>query len=234
MLGNITIQNGNANIGKTTAVKSVQVGGGCVKGNGGFHHPVSDQHVDHPDLGSVRKHQGAGTDSGPVPEHQLERHRGPAGSVDDLLHERPVALQQRLCTDTILQLHLLCHRQHGHHHARLAQLQRLHPRARDPGDHLPLLLRPPLRSRVRSPADDGGERTRRCVWPSRDASGAILKSLPRRVRRAMRAGSLSLGRRPGNPRRLFREEADRGWRTSAGRSGARPTFVRLHVRGRGR
>jgi hypothetical protein len=35
VLGNIRLQNGGADIGKTTAVTSVQVGGGCVKSNGG-------------------------------------------------------------------------------------------------------------------------------------------------------------------------------------------------------
>jgi hypothetical protein len=35
VLGNIRLQNGGADIGKTTAVTSVQVGGGCVKSNNG-------------------------------------------------------------------------------------------------------------------------------------------------------------------------------------------------------
>jgi Tfp pilus assembly protein PilX len=35
VLGNIRLQNGGADIGKTSAVKSVQVGGGCVKSNNG-------------------------------------------------------------------------------------------------------------------------------------------------------------------------------------------------------
>jgi Tfp pilus assembly protein PilX len=34
VLGNVTIQNGGSNIGGTSAVSSVKVGGGCVKGNG--------------------------------------------------------------------------------------------------------------------------------------------------------------------------------------------------------
>jgi hypothetical protein len=35
VLGNLRLQNGNSNIGKTSAVKSVQVGGGCVKSTNG-------------------------------------------------------------------------------------------------------------------------------------------------------------------------------------------------------
>lgn len=39
VLGNITIQNGGSNIGGTTAVNSVKVGGGCVKGSGSLAPP---------------------------------------------------------------------------------------------------------------------------------------------------------------------------------------------------
>jgi hypothetical protein len=39
VLGNVTLQNGNSNIGGTSAIKSAAVGGGCVKGSGSLTPP---------------------------------------------------------------------------------------------------------------------------------------------------------------------------------------------------